>query len=135
MGMAMGRDFFPVSFIFFPHFFIFLLNTATNRTCFMGSIAVDQYTFPGLSGLLDSVNRKRAENGENPINKKDWSAFLSGVGGAQVRKAWLTSLLNGQGISRDKAWNVLSAINAVLKQTGLPTAKANELIQVQLPSE
>lgn len=96
---------------------------------------MDQYVFPSLPGLLDSINRKRAENGTSPIHKKDWSAFLSGVNGSPVRKAWIVALLKGEGIAKDKAWAILSSINAALKQAGLATVKASDLVLASQPSE
>ena len=85
------------------------------------------YTIPHFDSHLIAVNRARAENGQNPVKMKDWSAFLSGISSATVRKAWIDAMRASEGLPEDKALHVLSALNAALKQVGLATVKASEL--------
>jgi len=84
--------------------------------------------FPSLGGALSEINTKRAEKGVAQIKPNDWSAFLSGINGATVRKLWLKNLLNGTPIPKEKALHVVSGVNAALQQVGCKPLAASCLV-------
>lgn len=81
-----------------------------------------------LDQILDSINSKRASNGDRVIKVADWSAFLSGSSTNDVKQNWIKQIRNRQCISREKALILLGALNAVLRSLDMPLLDINVIV-------